>query len=121
VWRYTAKLSVGVAYFIIFRVSRRRREMYIGHARLCVCNLGNGRGYPLVVHYLADLQSVHGFRCCDNKAPRALAIDTHDSKAANAKCQRVLALCLVNTIVINTSIGVNAMKLKRFNMEPRLK
>ena len=23
--------------FITFRVSRRRREMYIGHARLCVC------------------------------------------------------------------------------------
>jgi len=33
---------------------------------------------------LLDLQSVHGFRCCDNIAP-------------NAKCQRVLvlALCLV--------------------------
>ena len=38
----------------------------------------------LVVHYWADLQSVHGFRCYDNTAP-------------NAKCQRVpvLALCLV--------------------------
>jgi len=23
--------------FITFRVSRRRREMYSGHARLCVC------------------------------------------------------------------------------------
>jgi len=23
--------------FIAFRVSRRRREMYVGHARLCVC------------------------------------------------------------------------------------
>ena len=57
-------------------MSRRRREMYIGHARLCVClsvrsriptllhglgcNLGNGRGCPLVVHYWADVQSVHG-------------------------------------------------------------
>ena len=74
--------------------------MYTGHARLCVrvsasrriptllhrpgCNLGNGRGYPLVVHYWADLQSVHGLRCYDNIAP-------------NAKCPRVLvlALCLV--------------------------
>ena len=27
---------------------------------------GNGRGCPLVVHYWADLQSVHGFRCYDN-------------------------------------------------------
>ena len=45
---------------------------------------GNSRGCPLVVHYWADLQSVHRFRCCDNTAP-------------NAKCQRVLvlALCLV--------------------------
>jgi len=25
------------------------------------CNLGNGRGCPLVVHYWADLQSMHGF------------------------------------------------------------
>ena len=29
----------------------------------------NGKGFPLVVHHLADLQSVHGFRCCDNIAP----------------------------------------------------
>jgi len=26
-------------------------------------NLGRGRGCPLVVHYWADLQSVHGLRC----------------------------------------------------------
>jgi len=30
------------------------------------CNLGNGRVCPVVVHYWADLQSVHGFRCYDN-------------------------------------------------------
>jgi len=48
------------------------------------CNFENGSGCPLVVHYWADLQSVHGFRCYDNIAP-------------NAKCQRilVLTLCLV--------------------------
>jgi len=40
---------------------------------------GNGRECPLVVHYWADMQSVHGFRCYDNIA-------------ANAKCQLVLAL-----------------------------
>ena len=72
---------------IIFRVSRRRREMYCGHARLCVClcvsvcltgaaclhyctdldvTWGSGRGCPLVVHYWADLQSVHGLRCYGN-------------------------------------------------------
>jgi len=62
--------------------------MYIGHGRLCVslcvcvsvprriptllhepgCNLRNSTGFPLVVHYWADLQSVHGFRCCGNIA-----------------------------------------------------
>jgi len=55
---------------VTFRVSRRRREMYIVHASLSVCvsvstvprriptllhgpgcNLGNGTGCPLVVHY----------------------------------------------------------------------
>ena len=70
-----------------FRVSRRPREMYCGHARLCVCvclsvclsvaacvqycmdpdvTWGSGRGCPLVVHYWADLQSVHGMRCYGN-------------------------------------------------------
>ena len=71
------------ASFITFRVSRRRREIRIGHARLSVCvsvylfvclvrrriptllhgpgcNLGNGRGCPVVVQNWADLQSVHG-------------------------------------------------------------
>jgi len=84
---------------ITFRVRSSRGEMYIGHGRLCVClslaafphyctdpdvTWENGRTYPLVVHYWADLQSVHEFRCYDNTAP-------------NAKCQRVLvlALCLV--------------------------
>jgi len=33
------------------------------------CNMGNGRGCPLVVHYWADLRSVHRFRCHDNIAP----------------------------------------------------
>ena len=42
---------------------------------------------PLVVHYWADLQSVHEFYCYDNIAP-------------NAKCQRVLvlAVCLVQLL-----------------------
>ena len=57
--------------------------MYCGHVRLCVCvclsaaaclhyctdpdvTWGSGRGCPLVVHYWADLQSVHGLRCYDN-------------------------------------------------------
>jgi len=62
---------------ITFCVSCRPREMYCGHARLClsVClsaatclryctdpgvTWRSARGCPLVVHYWADLQSVHG-------------------------------------------------------------
>ena len=78
---------------------RSRGEMYSGHGWLFVCVVclslavlphygtdpdvtwGNGRGCPLVVHYLADLQWVHGFRCYDNLA-------------LNAKCQRVLVYSL---------------------------
>jgi len=68
---------------ITFRVSRSRREMYCGHARLCVCvwlsaaaclhyftdpdvTWGSGRGLPLLVHYWADLQSVGRLRCYGN-------------------------------------------------------
>jgi len=66
---------------ITFLVSRKRREMYCGHVRLCVCmsvclcavacphyctepdvTWESGRGCHLVVHYGADLQSVHGLR-----------------------------------------------------------
>jgi len=42
------------------------------------CKLGNGRGYPPVVHYWADLQLVHMFRCYGNKA----------------KCQQVTSVSL---------------------------
>jgi len=65
----------------MFRMSRRLREMYIGHARLSVCPsphahtitartrlLGKWQGCPSVVHYWTDLQSMHRFRCCDNIA-----------------------------------------------------
>jgi len=64
--------------------------MYIGHVRLYVCvhvsvafqhyctdpdvTWGNGMECPIVVHYWADLQSVHGFRCYDNIA---LLLDMH--------------------------------------------
>ena len=37
------------------------------------CNFGEWYGCPLVVHYLADLQSVHGYRCCDNSAGREMS------------------------------------------------
>jgi len=83
-WVVVATCSV-----ITFCVSRRRRKMYCGHARLSVClsvcvsvclsaavcphyctdlgvTWGSGRGWLLVVHYWADLQSVRGLRCYSN-------------------------------------------------------
>jgi len=51
-------------------------------------------GCPLVVHYWADLQSVHGFRCYDS-----IVI------AANAKCQRVLVLARVPGLPIVNVCG----------------
>jgi len=66
---------------VTFCVSRRWRKVYCGHPRLCVClstavcphcctdpnvTWGSRRGCPLVVHYWADLQSVHGLRCYGN-------------------------------------------------------
>jgi len=79
----------AIVVFITFCASRRRRKMYCGHARarararvcVCVClsaavrphycmdpdvTWGRGRGCPLIVHYWADLQSVHRFRCYGN-------------------------------------------------------
>ena len=79
---YTVPLS-AMEILITFCVSRRRHKMYCGHARLCVSvclsatarpqyctdrdvTWGSGRRCPLVVHYWADLQSVHGLRCYGN-------------------------------------------------------
>ena len=84
--------SPRLSLMITFRV-------YSGHGRLCVClslaafphycmdpdvTGGMVGGALYFLHYRTDLQSVYGFRCCDNIAP-------------NGKCQRVLvlALCLV--------------------------
>jgi len=63
-----------------FCVTCSRGEMDIGHGRHCVClslaafphyctdsDVTWGMvGVALVVHYWADLQSVHGFCCYDN-------------------------------------------------------
>jgi len=78
---------------ITYRVRRSRGEMCIGHSRLCVClsvphsvptllhrpecNLGYGSRCPLVGHYWADLQSVHGIRSYDNiHVCKLIALDT---------------------------------------------
>jgi len=74
--------SVVVLGVVTFCVSRRRRKMYCGYMRLCVClsvrgrtttllhgpdvTWGRGRGSPLVLHYWVDLQSGHGLHCYGN-------------------------------------------------------
>ena len=111
--------SIGL-HITTFRVSRRRREMYCGHRRLCVflcvcprphahtiprheCNLGNGSGCPLVVHYRADLQSVHGLRCYGNNANPSYTFAStprHDDivRTQNVSECSVLPVCLVHTL-----------------------
>jgi len=102
-------------------VSRRQRKMYCGHVRLClsvcmsVClsvavhphyctdpdvTWGRGRGCPLVVHYWAGLQSVHGLRCYGNitrnlmRGVRALLIsDRQVLMAAFSKLRAVYCKC----------------------------
>jgi len=88
---------------ITFRVSRRRREMYNGHARLPDCAsvylseaacphyctypdvIRGVVGMPLVVQYWADLQSVHVLRCYSNITPTWNV----------SEYMSVIALCLV--------------------------
>jgi len=96
-------------------VSRTLREMYCGHARLClsvcvcvpVClcsyctdpdvTWGSGRGCPLLVHYWADLQSVHGLRCYGNR-----------TRTQNvSEYTLVLALCLVSINIALERIGTS--------------
>ena len=96
--------------------------MYIGHGRLCVCasvclsivtfphyctdsDVGwvNGRGCRLVVHYWADLQSMHGFRCYDN---------------TNAKCQRVLVLALCLVVICTKKVKVKAFSYSIMSVGP---
>ena len=61
------------------------------------CNLGNGRECRLVVHYLADLQSVHGYVAMTTHTYVSIQPYTLQMHIApNAKCQLVLALCLVS-------------------------
>jgi len=84
---------MGGTYYISHEAQSRRNE-YWPWPSVCLSlaafphyctdpdvTCGNGRGCPLVVHYWAELQLVHGFHCYDNIAP-------------NAKCQRVLVLAL---------------------------
>jgi len=110
-----ASVTVSVSFLLTFSVIRGKRrfrvrrsgsEVYIGHGRLCVsvcpsphshmykpgCNLGSGRGYLLVVHYWADLLSVHGFRCYDNTHVSKL-IAVYSANAYSAEREMSASAC----------------------------
>jgi len=58
---------------------------------------GSGRGCPLVVHYWADLQSVHGLRCYGNI-----------TRTGNvSEYIFVLAVCLVIFVVVYDYLNQN--------------
>jgi len=52
----------------------------------------NGRGCPVVVHCWVDLQSVHGFHCCDNThVCKLMALYT--ANAYSAECEMSAGAC----------------------------
>jgi len=94
---------IGPLGLITFRVSRRRREMYIGHARLCLSVRGC---MPTQSHYCTDSDVTWGN---GRGAPSCALLGGFAigarvvllwQRSANAQCQRVLvlALCLVDYI-----------------------
>jgi len=86
------RINTNVFAFVLIRIciyisreSKTTRNVLWSRASVCVCvrvclsaasclqyctdpdvTWGSGRGCPLVVHYWADLQSVHGMRCYGN-------------------------------------------------------
>ena len=111
--------------FITFRMNRRRREMHCGHARLCVClcvcvcvcmsvclsaaacphyctdtdvTWRSGRGCPLVVHYWADLQSVHGLRCYGNITRTLVITSLRPPRYMTTKCEREMLACALYSL-----------------------
>jgi len=72
------------------------------------CNLGSDRGCPLVEHYGADLQSVHGLRCYGD-ITRTRNVSEY---------MLVLALCLVIVIIMQRLTRcVTARKTNRRHCE----
>jgi len=93
-----------VCYNIItFRVSRSRHEMYIGHARLCVCLSVRGR-MPTLPHgsgcNLGEWQRVPTSCALLGGFAIGARVSLLRQHRANAKRQRVLvlAVCLVRFI-----------------------
>jgi len=107
--------------------------MYIGHGYLCVClsvclpvcpsphsHTTARTRYPLVVHYCADLQSVHEFRCYDNihvHVCKLIALYTTNAYIAEREmsasaCTRSMAgyqMCCKSLYIVQCEKAKNAM------------
>jgi len=90
-------LCTNSSTFITFHMRHSWWEMYIGNGHVCVflsfttfphyctdpdATWGNGKGYPLVVQYWADLQSVHGFCCYNTHACKLIVLYTANAYSA---------------------------------------
>jgi len=115
-----------------FCVNRRRREMYCGHERLCVCvpvclsvrgrtptllhapgcNLGHGGGCLLVVHYWADLQSGHALRCYGN-ITRTLVTSLRPSRDMTTQCERPTGQGLRALLAADWRVTAGVLKIAR--------
>jgi len=111
VWVSILCFSVLAHYFVTFRMSHRRREMYTSHALLCVSVHGR---MPTLLHgpgsYLGEWQGVlptcallGGFAI----GARVALLWQH---SANAKCQwvLVLTLCLALSLFAFVALGLVA-------------
>jgi len=80
-----SRASVCVCVCLSVCLSVRGRTPTLLHGPRC--NLGHGRGCPLVVHYWADLQSGHGLRCYGNITRTLVAsIPRYDDIVRMAGC-----------------------------------
>ena len=74
--------------------------------------LGGMIGCPLVVHYWADLQSVHGFRCCDNIVPNAKCDVSEYLYSLCAWFARLYSTVLGSCVRKKWHKGINARSFK---------
>jgi len=90
---YCGHACLGVCLWVCLSVLGRMPTLLHGPG----CNLGSGRGCPLVVHYWSDLQSVHGLHCYGNITGRWNV----------SEYMLVLALCLVYYILDHAGLDNN--------------
>jgi len=91
--------------------------MYIGYSHLCVClslatfpqyctdpdvSWGDGRGYPLVVHYWADLALVLWF-CCYDSVTLCLSVTS-----ITVDMSTYMLVCLSARVYMHVCLGTRA-------------